>query len=163
MAYEKVLISSKGNAIRKSEVVPGQPAGIQTGAEIEPGMLIEFDSSYDAQPQQSAAEIVPFRVAVAQEISGMTTDDSYTPDGDFQGLEYASVPSGDSVVAQLYDGSDETDADSVSVGDKLVSNGDGTLRKLDTAGGDSDSASIAVALESADASDGQQAIRVEVL
>lgn len=157
MAISTILLSSKGNAVRKSEPVPGEAPGIQTGATVTPGMLIEFDANYDAQPQQSSAVPVPFRVAVEQEISGMTIDDDYTPSGDFQGLEYASVPPGDEVGAWLLDG------ESVTVDDKLVSNGDGTLRQLDTAGGDPESAAIAVAKEAASPSGSNARIRVEVI
>lgn len=53
--------------------------------------------------------------------------------------------------------------DTVAYGDKLVSNGDGTLRALDTAGGDTDGAVVARAREAADASGGNVRVTVEVV
>jgi hypothetical protein len=155
MSIERILLSSKGNAIRKSEVVPGETPTVN--ATIRPGELIEFDASYNASPQSTDAEDVPARRFAVPNVSvGMSIDDDYTTSGDFQGLEYAVCPPGEAVYAWLLDG------ESVDVGDKLVPNGDGTLRAF-VDGTDPEASIVAQAMESAAPSGSDARLRVEVL
>jgi hypothetical protein len=155
MAISTILLSSKGNAIRKSEVVPGEVPTVNS--DIRPGELIEFDTSYNADPQSTDAEDVPqVRFAVERESVGMSIDDTYTSSGDFQGLEYAVCPRGEAVAAWLLDGED------VDVGDKLVPNGDGTLRAF-VDGTDPEASIVAQAMEAKAPSGSDTRIRVEVL
>lgn len=154
-SIERILLSSKGNAIRKSEVVPGTTPTVN--ADIRPGEFIEFDTSYNASPQSTDAEEEPAaRIAVPNVNVGMSIADNYSASGDFQGLEYAVCPPGDAVYAWIADG------ESVDVGDKLVLNGDGTLRSY-VSGTDPENSVIAEAMESAAPTGSDARARVEVV
>lgn len=115
-------------------------------ADVLPGYLVEQDSAGDYQAHSTAAEInFPIRVALPPAGIGKTIDDAIAG-GEY--LKVGNLRAGHEVYGMLSGG------EVVAYGDKLVSTGDGTVRALDTAGGDAAAAVIAEAREAVDASAG---------
>lgn len=98
-------------------------------------------------------EGVLFAVAIEYSDTGMGIDDDYS-DGDAMRY-YVPLP-GDELF--MFHNTSED----ISFGDQLVLSGDGTLRALDTAGGDGDEAVVAEAREAVSNSTGTEKTRVSV-
>jgi hypothetical protein len=84
-----------------------------------PGHLLEVDTSGDVQKHSSGGGVAAKMFAVEDELQGKGIDDQYSS-GD--PLKVWLPTPGDEVYAILADG------ENVSIGTKLVSNGDGTLK-----------------------------------
>lgn len=133
--------------------------GVATG-EIEPGMLVEVTGSVDTGadearevgPQSGDAVPVPFRLALEYSHTGGGVDDAYAAD---EHLEYRHFIGGEVAYGYLAEG------ENVTEDDLLVSNGDGTFRAADGAGGE-DAAAIGVATEAVDNSGGAEPVRIRV-
>jgi hypothetical protein len=112
-------------------------------AAIVPGMLIELTSADKVQKHATAeGDAVPM-FALEDELQGGEIVDEYDADDPVQcWFPYR----GDKVYAMLADG------ESVSIGDKLASNGDGTLRKHDISSGGAEYplGIVAIALQTKD-------------
>lgn len=133
----------------------GQPAAELRDAEasgaVTPGYLVEFDGAA-AEPTESlqahataaekynvmVADIVPY--SGDNEGATAPVDDDYA-DGDYLKAFVPNTANRCNLVA----------GEALSVGDKLVSGGDGTVRALDTAGGDDPSGVLFVARSATDA------------
>ena len=87
---------------------------------ITPGMLIELTSSNTYQPHSTADGTAAKRFAKENSLQGSTIDDAYAADTPVQAL---GVVQGYLVLEDLADGED------IDIGDWLVSNGDGSLKK----------------------------------
>lgn len=138
-------------------------------ADIEPGYLLErADESGDitVQPHSTDAEQDPTAyVAVEARGRGMNAlagdDDGRDDDPDVYStggdsfVKYVKA-SGGGLNMKLAAG------ESVSIGDGLVSNGDGTLRQLNTGGGDDENAVAFDAEETVDNSGGSDPVFIEV-
>lgn len=99
-----------------------QVNGKEASAAITPGMICERDSNGKFKPHGGADAPWGGWVACEDELQGNTIDDDYASGGI---VRMAIVRRGDRVNMILRD--DET----VEIGDKLVSNGDGTLKLID--------------------------------
>lgn len=108
------------------------------GAALTPGYLVE-ETANGVQPHSTAAgqNAEPMFVREHSE-TGMGIDDDI-PAG--SNAKYIMPTEGSRVRARVAAG------ETVAKGDELVSNGDGTLRVLDTAGGDDPGAVVATAYE----------------
>lgn len=93
----------------------------KAAAATTPGMILERDSNDEFKPHATAEDPWGGYVACEDELQGKTISDEYSIDDI---IRVAIVRRGDRVNMLLQD--DEN----VSIGDKLVSNGDGTVRKL---------------------------------
>lgn len=112
-------------------------------ATITPGMLIELTSADKVQAHSvSGGPVTPPMFALEDELQGNGITDNYVADNVVQ---IWVAGRGDQVYALLADG------ENASIGEKLVSNGDGYLK---CASGDSgtDEAFVAIALEAVDRS-----------
>lgn len=118
----------------------------EADAAITPGELVE-ETATGVQPHATAAEDNP-QSLFAREMPevGKGIDDDY-PTGD--NVKYIRASPGMRVRARLAAGNTYSGGET-----ELVSAGDGTLRPLDTAGGDVRGAVVAVAYEDADTTDG---------
>lgn len=115
-------------------------------AAITPGELVE-EVADGVQPHATAAEAdAPALFAREHPETGRRIDDDY-PAGDM--AKYIRPTPGSRVRARLAAGNTYTGGDT-----RLVSAGDGTLRPLDTAGGDTEAAVVAEMYEDADTTDG---------
>ncbi len=120
------------------------------GATITPGMLIALNSDGEYIPHGTSGIAAERNFALEDALQGRTIADNYT-EGELVGF-VACVP-GDVVFAFLADG------EVVDIGDKLVSNGDGRLQKLN-----SSEIPLGVALEAIDLSESENiaAARIRV-
>lgn len=110
---------------------------------ITPGMLIELTSADKVQPHSTASgNVTPVMWALEDELQGNGIADAYAADAPVQ--IWVTVP-GEQVYALLADG------ESVVIGDKLASNGDGYLKKHDADSAVSEEI-VAIALELVDRS-----------
>jgi len=121
-------------------------------AAITPGHLVEYDANGDVQPHATAADPNGARPLFA--------DLPFDPGKD-KSDDYAA---GERVVLGYVRPGVETDAllaagETVDPTTPLVSAGDGTLRALDTAGGDDPDAVLAYPTESVDNGGGAEAVR----
>lgn len=118
----------------------------EADAAITPGHMVN-ETGTGVAVHGTAAEANP-QVLFAREFSevGRGIDDDYAA-GD--NAKYIRPYTGARVRARLASGNTYTGGDT-----ELVSAGDGTLRPLDTAGGDPRTAVVAVAYEDADTTDG---------
>lgn len=115
-------------------------------AAITPGHLIELTSANKVQVHSDLDGFVLPMFAIEDDLQGKGIDDDYALNDRVQ----VWIPQrGDFVNAILFDG------ESVVIGDKVVSNGDGTLKKLDavTSFGN-DGTIIGVVVEATDMSGG---------
>jgi len=124
-------------------------------AAITPGMLVEYDANGDVQPHSNAANQDGTRPLFAD-----LPFDPFKEKSD----DYAA---GERVSLGYVEPGVETDAllaagENVDPTTPLVSAGDGTLRALDTAGGDDPDAVIAYPTESVDNGGGAEAVRCGV-
>lgn len=116
-------------------------------AAITPGEMVA-ETGTGVAPHATAAEVNPaILFARDHPETGRGSEDDYAAGEE---VKYINPDSGSRVRARLaggytYDGDGGTE---------LVSAGDGTLRPLDTAGGDARGAVVAEAYESADTTDG---------
>jgi hypothetical protein len=131
----------------------GMPAQIERvpGAVFYPGHLIYLASTNKvAKHAVSGGSVAPTMFAVEDAFQGKTLDDAFA----ITGRAVCWIPQkGDEVYAILADGQ------TIVIGDKLESNGDGTLTKHAADTGDSDDAVtiydkqiVAIALEAVDLS-----------
>lgn len=109
MAVKTITI--KGTGVQKEATA----SGITT-----PGHLVQRDSAGKVKPHASAGQPVAAMFAIEDELQGNTIDDNYAVGALVQ---YKMFLPGDEVWAFLKDG------ESVAIGDKLQSGGDGTLIK----------------------------------
>lgn len=130
-------------------------------ATITPGDLVEISGTSSTvseelqfQRQSTAAEVNgPIYFSIEYAMTGRGIDDDYSS-GD--ALKYYPADRG-----EVYYGFHNT-AEDIAVGDDLVTAGDGTVRALDTAGGDSASAVIAEARSAVANASGTAKSRVEI-
>lgn len=115
-------------------------------AAITPGMLIELISTNKVRAHATSdGAAAPKQFACEDELQGNTIDTAYSADNPVQ--VWTPQP-GDEVYAILVDG------ENVAIGDKLVSNGDGNLKKREGASsGEIPHSIIGTALEAVDLSD----------
>lgn len=115
------------------------------GEAITPGMLIAVASDGDVDKHASAGGVCEKMFALEDELQGRTIDTDYDADDPVQC--WLATP-GEEVYAWLANGED------VSIGDVLVSNGDGQLKAAtaDSSGVVVEEFPIAVALEAVDMS-----------
>lgn len=112
-------------------------------ATITPGMLLELTSAGEVQAH-SDTNAVPERIFATEDaLQGSTIDDDYE-DGDL--VNYVCCRPGDVIYAWLSGG------DVSAIGDRLISNGDGTLH---TPGSEAGANPVAVALEVVDSTDSE--------
>lgn len=122
------------------------------GGVITPGDLCEVEADGDVNVHGTAAQ---------PQTSALFADLPVDPEKD-KSDDYAANERGrfihalPGVVVDAFIANNET----IGVGDRLVSAGDGTLRELDTAGGDSEAAVVAEAEEAVSPTGG--AVRCEV-
>lgn len=111
MAYNTVKIKKYSDVIEEAEA----------NATITPGMLIEYMSTGKVRAHASAAaDVAPAMFALEDELQGKDLGDNYVAGDRVQ----CWIPyRGDWAYGILADGQN------VAIGDKLASNGDGTLRK----------------------------------
>lgn len=126
-------------------------------SDIEPGMLVERvddgSGNIRVQPHSSAGAVDTVYVAIEARGRGMNaTDGVYSTTGDDY-VRYVS-PSGGGLNLKLATG------ETASIGDQLVSNGDGNLRVIDTAGGDAEDAGEFEVSDNVDNSGGSEAVFV---
>lgn len=150
----------------REEMVEDERQMDSASADIEPGMLLErLDDGGDVvvQPHSTAAEQDPDAlVAVPARDRGMNAP---TGDSDEEPDVYST--SGDDFV-RFMDASGGglymllAAGENVTAGASLVSNGDGYLRQLDTAGGDDPNAVAFETEEAVDNSGGSSAVFIEV-
>lgn len=107
-------ITLKGTGIRSEALAV---------AAITPGHLVELTSADKIQKHSGAGLAAERAFAVEDDLQGNDIDDDYSAGAIAQ---YNIYRPGDEVYALLANG------ESVAIGDKLESNGDGTLRKVDT-------------------------------
>lgn len=142
--------------------------------EIRPGMLLERANG-EVRPHSNDGGPAAPMFAVERRERGQLADDdgSIFPQELSTGVNNSLYPPGDTVVFAGFDklhrvwallapgavveGDEESDTPDV-----LVSNGDGTFRPTDTAGGETDENAIVRALESVDNSGGTEPTRVRV-
>lgn len=118
----------------------------EADAAITPGHLVE-ETATGVAAHATAAEVgAPVLFAREHQETGMGIDDDI-PAG--SNAKYIRPTPGSRVRARLAAANTYTGGDT-----ELVSAGDGTLRPLDTAGGDTRGAIVAVAYEDADTTDG---------
>lgn len=122
-----------------------------TASVVGVGMLVERSGAGDVQPHSTAGGTMD-QVFVAKDdrSMGMELGDEYPASTRAKVLD---CNSGVGLHLQLAAGTDLTTAANanVAVGDRLVSNGDGTLRKLDTSiTGETEAGVVAVADEAYD-------------
>lgn len=107
---------------------------------ITPGMLVELTSDGEVRPHNTDGGVAEKMFATEDEFQGKTIADDYAAEDKV----FCWFPQrGDVAYAFLANGED------ASVGDKLVSDGNGALRVVDSAGEEN---VIAVALEAVDMS-----------
>lgn len=133
----------------------------EAAAAVEPGELVEFAADGRVQPHSTAAGQAVTRFAKAAREVGKTIEDTYTYDGTLDEGEnvHYGYPAPGTPVPGAWLAAGET----VDPGTPLVSAGDGTLRALDTAGGDDPSAIVAYSNEATDNGGGAEAVRHEVI
>ena len=117
-AYNFKIIGIKGDWLREEADAAGT---------ITPGMLIEDDGTGSFQAHSTAAGTARKLFALENDLIGDTIDDDYS--------------SGDHVIAALFQPGAEAFAllatgNNVSVGDGLVSDGNGALQAATTTGGE---------------------------
>lgn len=117
---------------------------------IVPGMLLARDAG-KVKPHAVDSGVANLHFAVEDGAQGRTIDDEYAIDDT---VHFVTVPPGATINALLAAGSA-----AVVVGDKLVSDGDGTLKKLVAATGGT---VVAEALEAVDNSAGVTRARIMV-
>lgn len=109
---------------------------------ITPGMLVEITSAEKVEPHGTEdGKVAPVMFATEDEFQGKTISDEYDADEPVQ----CWIPQRGDVAYALLSGGEDA-----SIGDFLVSNGDGTLAVQDSAGQEE---VVAVALEDVDNSD----------
>lgn len=115
------------------------------GEAITPGMLVSVASDGDVDKNSSAGGVCEKLFALEDELQGRTIDTDYDSGDPVQC--WLATP-GEEVLAWLANGED------VSIGDLLVSNGDGQLKAMtaDSSGVVVEEYPIAVALEAVDMS-----------
>ena len=146
MAHKTILL--KGDPLQKERKAAGA---------ITPGHLIELDTSGELIVHATDGAIAANMFALENSLMGSEIGTAYADD---DRVQYIVGRAGDEVYAWLADG------ENVSIGDFLVSKGDGTLRKMS---GDSatEEAVVAQALEalnlaaSANTADGR--LEVEIM
>jgi hypothetical protein len=112
-------------------------------AAITPGMLIELTSAGKVQAHSTdGGAVKPVMFATEDEFQGNTISDEYSA---ADRVECWIPQRGDNAYALVANGED------ISIGDSLLSDGNGYLRAKD-ASGDSDSSIVAIALEDVDMS-----------
>ena len=119
----------------------------QANGAISPGHLVELASTGKIQVHATAGGSAERAFALEAEESGGAIGTAYS-DGDQ--VKYGIFPAGSIVVGRLYDG------ENAAIGNKLESQGDGTLRVVDTdasAGEIIPGSIVGVALEAVDMSD----------
>ena len=114
-------------------------------AAISPGHLVELDSAGEVQVHSTEGGYAEKAVAVEDALQGNTIDDDYAAD---DRVFFYIEPSGERAQMYLYVGED------VTIGEQLISNGDGTLIAVGSAAsGVTVKQIIAIALEALDLSD----------
>jgi hypothetical protein len=122
-------IMLKGDFIRKEG---------EASAAITPGHLVEFGGSNDLQVHSSAAGVARKAFALENDLIGLGIDDDYAS-GDT--VQYGVFSAGAEIYAWLDGG------ENASLGDALVSAGDGSLAVMAS---NEEFAVVAYALEAAD-------------
>lgn len=144
---------SENKIVLKNEHFTADEDG-EAGGAVTPGHLVELDSNGEYVAHSTAGDAAePVRFARKAGEIGDEITDAYA-DGDW--IKVANCLPTVEVYAHLASG------ENVAYGAKLVSNGNGELRELDTGGGDTDAA-IAIAREAVDATGGAERITVEVV
>lgn len=113
----------------------------QAVAAITPGHLVELTSANKVQAHGTAGGFAQKAFAVEDDLQGNTITDAYATDARVQ---YNVMLPGDEINALIADGED------ISIGDKLVSNGDGTLKAVTSE--TTDESTVGIALEAVDMS-----------
>jgi len=150
------------------DAVTDDDGEVASGETINPGDFAEKNNENDpdefAAQSTAAEEGIPLYITVKDYVGGgidSSSTASYADsDGQYDAGEHinvALVGTGVRLNARCASGTNYT------FGDKLVLNGDGTLRALDTAGGDDVSDTVAVARENNDLSGASSPDHVEVL
>lgn len=133
----------------------------EAAADVEPGELVEFAADGRVQPHSTAAGQTVTRFAKEARNVGKTIDDTYGYDADAdegENVHFGYPAPGTPVPGAFLAAGENVDPDT-----PLVSAGDGSLRALDTAGGDDESAVVAYSNEATDNSGGSEAVRHEVI
>lgn len=131
MSNAKTIVL-KGCGIRKERMA---------AAAITPGHLVELTSANKVQAHGTAGGAAQTAFAVEDDLQGKTISDAYAT-GDQ--VQYNVMVSGEEVNAVISDG------ENISIGDKLVSAGDGTLKAVTSE--TADESAVAIALEDVDMS-----------
>lgn len=111
MAKNTIKIKSYGNV---------QEEFTATAAAITPGMLVEMDSAGLIKAHATAVGNVMPMVAIEDALQGKTIDDAYDASGKIQ----VWIPQRGDIALMI-----PVDGTAIAVGDLLVSNGDGRLKK----------------------------------
>ncbi len=122
----------KGMGIRKERIA---------AAAITPGHLVEITSANKVQVHATGGGLAQKAFAVEDDMQGKTISDAYATGNRVQ---YNVFCGGEEVNAIIADG------ENIAIGDKLVSNGDGTLKELTSESGDE--TVVAIAVEAVDMS-----------
>lgn len=113
----------------KTIILRGDPrigeAASATSAAIKPGMLIERTSAGTVRKHSVAGGLAQRLFALEQGYVGAYIDDAY---GDAEQVTFGSCKGGDQINAWV-----PANAAALVIGDYVESNGDGTLRKADSA------------------------------
>lgn len=113
---------------------------------LSPGHLVELMSTGKVRKHATAGGHAETAFAVENDLKGDSVSDDYAANDLAQ---YNVFQKGEQIMARIADGED------IAIGDKLESNGDGTLRKFvpvgDSGAGDGNSI-VAVAMEACDMS-----------
>ncbi len=137
MGSQKTVMLEGGDKFLRLERV--------AAAAITPGHLVELTSADKVQKHSTAAGFTAKMFAVEDELQGKTIDQEYAS---ASRVQFNVCPPGCIVNALIADGED------IAIGDKLVSNGDGTLKEADSAATDE---IVGVAMEAVDMSDSSAA------
>lgn len=141
---------------------------LPAAAEIRPGMLVERAGG-EVQPHSTANGHAAPLFAVERRERGMLADDDGTifPHGLQTGVDNSVYPAGETAVFAGFDKHHRVwgliaDGVAVAEDEPLVSNGDGTFRSIDEAGGETTENAIVRALEAVDNSGGTEPARVRL-
>lgn len=91
-----------------------------TAAAITPGMLLEMDSAGKVKAHSTAVGNVMPMIALEDDLQGKTIDDAYSASAQIQ----VWIPQRGDIAYMI-----PVDGTAIAVGDLLVSNGDGRLKK----------------------------------
>lgn len=107
-------IVQKGDVLQKEAI-------IAAGATVYPGDILQLDSAGKVKEHALAGGPVrPLKVAIEDALQGNEVSEVYTAANVCQ---YVTPKSGDEILFRL------ADSMTIIIGDRLVSNGDGTLKK----------------------------------